>query len=185
MRALPSMIVIIALGVMSVGCGGPPPSRYELFPMIAKYKGEQAGGGVYTHKIRYLTLAERAATKLRVVDGLLCDVAGVPLDAEVDEHPDRNGFAIYVMDGAGNIYYSFDHQQGSFHHSSLMAGEDVAAAGDMTILRGRLVEISNSSGHYRPPPRSMPQVVGRLKELGVDFEGVEISVWGQKDRAPK
>jgi hypothetical protein len=184
MRAITSLIIITALGLVGVGCGGAPPSRYELFPMIVKYKGEQAGGGAYTHEVRYLNPAEAAQIKLRVVDGLLCDLKGAPLDAEVDKHPDRNGFAIYVMDGQGNIYYSFDHQQGSFHHSSLLAGADVAAAGDMTILSGRLVEISNSSGHYRPPPRSMPQVVSRLKELGVDFEGVEISVWGQKDRAP-
>jgi hypothetical protein len=97
------------------------------------------------------------------------------LDPSIEEKPNRDGFAIFVMDASGTIYVSFDHQQGSFHHSSLLAGAPVAAAGDMTILSGRLLAISNASGHYRPPPSSLVAVLARLKALGVDISGVKVT----------
>lgn len=179
------------LGMLLGACGGAPardasPARgYELFPMYPQYRGEEHGQGAHGTVVRYLTDEERAGHLLHVRDGLLVDVEGRPLDPDLANHPHRNGFAMYVLAPDGRVYYTFDHVQGAFHHSSLLAGAPVAAAGDMTILDGRLLEISNSSGHYRPPPRSLDQILDRLREMGVELEGVKVTVLGDDPPSPE
>ena len=155
---------------MLMGCAG---SSLPVYSMLPQYEGEHLGADA---TIRYVdTPLERERMRLRVVDGRLVDADGEPLDPKVDTHPHRDGFAIFVMDQRRNIYVSFDHQQGRFHHSSLLAGAPVTAAGDMTILDGRLLAISNSSGHYRPGPECIDVVLAQLRTLGVAIDGIRIS----------
>jgi len=181
------------LALMLLACGGGQPqsntteiagARFPLYPMLDQYKGEEHGGGHYGTVIKYLGADERARHVLRVEDGKLVDETGRPLDPQLggEGHERRSGFAIYVMLGDGTIYVSFDHDQGSFHHSSLVAGAPVAGAGDMTVIDGDLLELSNSSGHYRPPSESLERVAARLTELGVDMAAVKVTRVGEKDR---
>lgn len=55
----------------------------------------------------------------------------------------------------------------AIHHSSMVAGAPVAAAGTMRIRDGQLLSISNESGHYAPPPSSLQSVLARLGAMGV------------------
>ncbi len=192
-RPTPAIAPVLAL--LLVACGGAPAQpgsntnevageRYPLYPMLEQYKGEEHGGGHYGTVITYLTPEARARHVLHVKDGKLVDANGKSLDPQLggEGHEKRSGFAIYVMGGDGTVYVSFDHDQGKFHHSSLMAGGPVAGAGDMTVIDGDLLEISNSSGHYRPPAESLARVTERLTEMGIDMSGVKVTRVGEKDR---
>lgn len=85
------------------------------------------------------------------------------------------GSAMYVMDPAGNFYVA-PMIAGRFHHSSFLAGEPVAGAGEMTIVNGTLIRISNSSGHYRPDLRNMLQVLQELVNNNVNLWQVQLNV---------
>ena len=161
-------ILVISIMVVSA-CQTATIKAYHILP---RYQGEELGPRA---TIRYITDEnERAAMKLYVHNGLLTDQQGRLLDPATDQFPRRDGLAIYVMDLQKQIFISFDHEQNRFHHSSILAGQPVLAAGDMTIVQGRLLELSNSSGHYRPAPQSLNLVIQQLRSLGVAMESVKI-----------
>ena len=78
--------------------------------------------------------------------GKLCDRDGKLLDPEVATHPERGGTLMYVMAPDGTLYGTFDAKLHVVHHSSLLAGQPVACAGDMTVVQGELIEVDNASG---------------------------------------
>lgn len=55
---------------------------------------------------------------------------------------------IYIVGMDGKIYAGFSENQ-VFHHSSLAAGKNVLAAGEIKIWNGQLLFINNASGHYK------------------------------------
>lgn len=67
-----------------------------------------------------------------------------------DGTPDITDYAIFVMAESGELYLSKNRKVGEFHHSSFLAGKPVAAAGEMIIKKGIIIEINNASGHYMP-----------------------------------
>ncbi|MBV72037.1 MAG: hypothetical protein CMH52_11980 [Myxococcales bacterium] len=159
-------------------------ATFKEYHILPRYQGEEVGS---LATVRYVTDPnERAAMKLYVRDGLLTDQNGDSLDPATDKFPDRDGLAIFVMDRQQQIYVSFDHVQNKFHHSSILAGQPVLAAGDMTIVQGKLLELTNSSGHYRPGPKTLELVMMRLKEMGVDMSEVKVvALHGSKKRSQK
>ena len=90
------------------------------------------------------------------------------------------GYAIYVMDGHGNLYAS-QHKVGIFHHSSFLAGGDVTGAGEIKIERGAVKAITNKSGHYLPTSEEMVQVFEELEARGVNLSAVEYIPMGTPD----
>lgn len=79
------------------------------------------------------------------------------------------GKAIYVMSPAGNLHVS-SHSVGHRHHSSLLAGNPVACAGEIEVKRGRIVWLSNKSGHYLPGREHLLQVLAMLQKKGVPLD---------------
>ncbi len=63
----------------------------------------------------------------------------------------------------GKIYLSKNYEFGKFHHSSFLAGEKVAAAGEIYIERGVIKTITDGSGHYKPSLKLVEK--NMLKEL--------------------
>jgi hypothetical protein len=124
--------------------------------------------------VTYLTDAERNELKLSVgKDGKLYDANGNLFDTSGGTtHWSGQGRAIFVMDGQGNIYASNTQVVGAFHHSSFLAGGDVAGAGELQVSNGELTLISNNSGHYRPPSSLNQQVLSVLAAQGVDTSAV-------------
>ena len=53
------------------------------------------------------------------------------------------------------------------HHSSFLAGESVLAAGKLMTSNGKVIFISNNSGHYRPPAQYLLQAIRHFHDLGV------------------
>jgi hypothetical protein len=84
------------------------------------------------------------------------------------------GSAIYVMDDAGGIYISNYQAVGKFHHSSLLAGKPVAAAGEISIKDGVIQSITMKSGHYRPGKKFLDQFLNELREQGADLSKANI-----------
>ncbi|MBX3275367.1 MAG: hypothetical protein KF729_34190, partial [Sandaracinaceae bacterium] len=144
--------------------GGPPP-KYELTcAMLERYHGEDLGQSEAfgDSVVRYLTPDERSSRLVTVEDGLLMQ-GGAPFDT-------GDGGGIYVMDTHGNIYASTEQSPGEFHHSSLLAGADVAAAGELEVCSGQVTHIDGESGHYRPGDEHTDQAVHELRSRGATID---------------
>jgi hypothetical protein len=83
------------------------------------------------------------------------------------------GFAIYVMSEEGNLHVG-SHSVGYRHHSTLLAGNNVAGAGEVQVEKGKLVWISNKSGHYAPSAPHFLQVLHQLQKKAVDLSVVKV-----------
>jgi hypothetical protein len=70
------------------------------------------------------------------------------------------------MSETGNIHVS-SHSVGHRHHSSLLAGANVAGAGELKAVNGHLTWLSNKSGHYAPSVAHMLQVLHQIQKGGV------------------
>lgn len=153
---------------------------YEVTKMLSKYVGEDKPGNTVWHDsyVRYLDETERAHHLLHISEGLIYDAAGNPFDtADAKNVFSAEGRAIFVMDEHGQLYASKFQQVGEFHHSSLLAGAPIAAAGEMEVKNGKLVLISDKSGHYHPKPFFTKQALHQLKVEGIDLAGVKRDFW--------
>lgn len=59
--------------------------------------------------------------------------------------------AIFVHTEGGKLYMIEPKAKANVKHSSLSNGKDVRMAGEITVKDGEIIQISNGSGHYRPP----------------------------------
>ena len=64
-----------------------------------------------------------------------------------------------IVDSSGDVQFT--------HHSSPLAGGDVAGAGHITGKKGIVKEIDDASGHYKPDAKLTHQVVKTLQDQGV------------------
>lgn len=93
---------------------------------------------VYDHQLK-----EQNVTKVSFRGGLLFAGNGKPLDTRTMATAFSGpGAAIYVMSNEGNLHVS-SHSVGHRHHSSMLAGADVAGAGELKVEGGRLTWLSN------------------------------------------
>lgn len=113
----------------------------------------------------YLTPEQRKARELHAdPDGLLHDAGHKPMKGSVG----------YVMDADEQKLYAFtggmrheNKQEIRTHHSSMLAGADVTGAGEITFNNGRIVGISNASGHYKPRTTHLLQTIETLLKQGL------------------
>ena len=141
----------------------------------------------------YFEGAEKARHQVTFRDGRLWGADGQPVNAgnvlppeaeptfpqgDGPHDPRRWGFAIYALDAAGQLFLSFESQRGRVHHSSLLAGEPTACAGEMIIFDGHLLALNNQSGHYQPPPAALQQLLTVLREGGIDISQVQVRRFG-------
>ncbi len=151
--------------------------KFKTQPLLPQYVGENLRPGTWHGEptsVRYLTAEERAQYLITVRDGKLYDARGKLFDTTAAKTLHRHGQsrAIFVMDPDGNIYASMHHSLGEFHHSSFLAGEPVAAAGEIVVEKGTLTTITRGSGHYRPSEELLDQALEVLKRNGVLTERV-------------
>jgi len=120
---------------------------------------------------------ERAAYEL--AGGATLRQGGVPFDTTSPEPLyskfSGKGWGIYVMAADGTLYAG-SHKVGLFHHSSFLAGSQTAAAGEIQARSGKLTGITNKSGHYRPGPQQMAQVLEELRSRGTSLAGVRMTL---------
>ncbi|MFE7801707.1 hypothetical protein [Nocardia sp. NPDC057440] len=169
-------------------------TRYPTKDLESYYEGEEIPAGLpgsniwwTKHKvspITYLNNEQRAAYLITVrEDGKLYDAEGNLFDTRKGSKPsgNRKRCAIFVMDENGSIYASNYHELGRFHHSSLVAGESVAGAGEIRVENGVITHLSDKSGHYKPTFDMMVKVIERLDDSRADFSRLELEA---KDLEP-
>jgi len=153
--------------------------KYNTKELLPAYKGEDEGkhkqwGGRST---RYFDEKQRQRYEIFLKNGLLVDRNGKPINTigtSTAAKSAEEGMATYVMDENGRIYYTRFPILTQFHHSSFLAGGPVAAAGEIKIIKGKLVKINNASGHYKPGADLLSQVITELSLRGYQPQGVEI-----------
>jgi len=79
----------------------------------------------------------------------------------------KTGEAIFVADHKDNLYVGVK-TLGKFHHSSFLAGDAAQTAGTLRLEDGKLTQINDHSGHYRPGKNEMKAMIGILSAQGVD-----------------
>jgi hypothetical protein len=145
------------------------------------YHGEEMGLAYYFshtlnikhHRVIYLSQEERRNYEVIVDQGKLYYKDNGELVGNMFEPGGLTG--IYVMDLEGRIYISYEKSKGYFHHSSLVGGESVAAAGEITVIDGEVMRINRSSGHYQPQTRHFNQFIEKLRKLGADLSEAELN----------
>lgn len=116
----------------------------------------------------YLLSRDQKRHSVHVQGGLLYQYNGiglVPLETN-----SSNSTFIYVMASDGAIY-SAD-KEVVRHHSSFLAGREVAAAGTWTVRQGRPTLITNQSGHYQTPVDYATQILKELSSRGVNTSNI-------------
>lgn len=109
-------------------------------------------------------------SRIEIKDGRLITSDGQPLDTgAMVTHFSGPGYAIYVMSQEGHLHVS-SHSVGNRHHSSLLAGRDVAGAGELKVTDGKLTWLSNKSGHYCPDALQLLQTLHHIQKAGVHYE---------------
>lgn len=142
---------------------------YPLLPQFF-HEGNNGGDGQL-----YCSREERKRLQLRISHGVAVDEAASPLA------PDKELEGLYVLTVDSTLLVHFaEETDGSgvaWRHSFLVAGEPVAAAGMITVFRGRIKSLSNESGHYRPPPSTLQVVLDHLASLHVDVQSIRLEIF--------
>jgi hypothetical protein len=143
-------------------------------------------------KTAYLDAQGRKPFEARVEAGQIVFVQdGKPVDtasgAKMLKIAEAGRF-IFVLSTAGVLYLADavgeshartaagDGDNINFHHTSFLSGDDVLAAGDMRIVDGKLIAVSNHSGHYKMKGVSNSQILAKLGELGVDTSAIKVDI---------
>ncbi len=138
-------------------------------------------------RTKYYDGAERDAHRLGAADGRLVGADGAKLDTEAASSALVSGAARvpYLRRRCGRrlLLRRDGGEQGlvcgrragqgdleAVHHSSLVNGSNVRAAGELTAHDGWLKMISNNSGHYRPDAAGSVQAVEALDAMGVNTD---------------
>lgn len=136
---------------------------YKTKDMNSYYEPEQTGA-IFGTKVVYFTDAERENLKISIKNGKILNKKNIPMNVKK---------AIYVMGADGQIYIHPKPVNGFIHHSSILAGKPVAAAGEISIKDGVITLIDRVSGHYKPTPKYLNQIFNELKNQGADLTRVK------------
>ena len=141
-------------------------TRYPLSSKLNKrFIGEEYGH-LFGTKVKYLSARELKQYEVFVnKKGLLVDYKGKIIDTRNGQTIKGGvGSGIFVMSPSGRIFLSQRQAVGKFHHSSFLKGKPVAAAGEISVIDGKIIMMNNSSGHYHPSPLSVDQVIIELEK---------------------
>ncbi len=82
---------------------------------------------------------------------------------------------LYAIDPDGYFYTASMHdkvaEQKIMHHSSFLAGAPALCAGELRTVEGRLIDISNESGHYLPKFENLMMAAEVILGTGYDPDG--------------
>jgi len=152
-------------------------SKHVLTPKITQDESEDKDLAVGVKAVK-----EEKKEKYEVKGGSSLTQGGKPFDtSKCQTNGSGANFAIFVMDKKGKIYAA-SHKLGVFHHSSFLAGQEVASAGEMKVTNGKLDVITNKSGHYEPTRRHLYFALKELETRGVALGGVDVRVFNQETK---
>lgn len=137
------------------------------------------------HQVDYLTKSQRDEYKLEIKDGLFYK-NGEIYDCNQFKHVahQKPGWAAFTLNLEGELS-AFPHGGGvklavlngkELRHSSMNAGADVWAAGQMEIKNGKLIRIDTNSGHYKPTLLDLYRFLEYLDKKGVDISNTTVEL---------
>jgi hypothetical protein len=95
------------------------------------------------------------------------------------EPPDKS--ASFVMTLDGKVYSD---PTGRHTDVALAGGaKEVAGAGRMVVINGRLLQITNESYAYQPSLAQMRSLVSRFAAMGLDLSGLVVIVYDEVDNS--
>jgi hypothetical protein len=116
--------------------------------------------------VTYYTESQSASLAISVSGGKLYQGNALFDTTKADISHSKVPVAIFVMDVNGGIYASKQFKVYMFHHSSILAGRDVAFAGEIQVEQGVIKKITNCSGHYQPDISFAKQLIDSLNRQG-------------------
>jgi hypothetical protein len=117
------------------------------------------------YKTVRFTPAELQGKELKIRNGYLYES-----DSDIPLHGDD---WIYIMDANQKIFIARQCRR-KVNHLSIGHACMVLAAGELKVRNGKLYELNENSGHYRPKDR-LSLVEDRIKMLGAEFSPEYIS----------
>lgn len=94
-----------------------------------------------------------------------------PLTTKLNKwHTNRYGF---VMTMSNELFVGMFGGHAKYH-SSFMSGKPIQCAGTIRVIKGRITEIENDSGHYTPRDASLAKVLRHLRNVGINIGGIEV-----------
>ncbi len=88
-----------------------------------------------------------------------------------------DGWCIFVMDLAGNLYANNHDNTKGFFHSAFMGGQPVMAAGELWARNGVLYIMTDKSGHYKPGFQHLVAGATQLRDNGLDIS--QLQIWAR------
>lgn len=126
-------------------------------------------------RVKYCNPTERDGYLVSIKGGIISDASGHPYHTGMKETAfSGQGWAIYVIDFDGE-FYSESHKVNEFHHSSFLSGAPVQGAGELAVDRGRLVALTNKTGHYKAGPNELKKTLQLLQRGGVNLATVKVN----------
>lgn len=129
--------------------------------------------------VTYLDETQRPAYELKIdqqTGEFSTGSQGILNTTQESKHPH-----IFVVNPDNKVYVG-SYSIGEFNHSSLLAGGSVQSAGELIFKEGRLEQITDKSGHYKPSQEMVLNGLEALKNKGVDLSQVELSIGMQENK---
>ncbi len=118
----------------------------------------------------YFNETEKAQTRLRIIDGKLCQQSGRPLHCSERQH------YLFVIDLDGSFYAA--REAAHLCHASFTRGRAVLGSGILQAREGTLVHLKFESGHYLSALDEWQQALRLLAKAGIHWpEGTRLTVF--------
>lgn len=179
-----SLFVFSGTSVAAPACGAIFQSLSSrglpLIAMDSHYRGEDRGQYFdpvtkTPWHVKYMTESEKKPYELHIKDHLFWTSQGKKVESEFDAEAMSFETSLIVIDRNHRIFILPFEQRGKYHHSTLSAGEEVLFAGTAAFSGGRLRELSDNSGHYKPSVEQTLLVLRDLKKMGMDLSSLKVS----------
>lgn len=140
---------------------------------LEQLESKEGSRDISSFQVAYLTPEQRAQHRVefrKEGDDTILYYQGSPLNTALFETEAGKGRAIFVI-GPDHELYVGNHVPYQFHHTSFFAGRPVIGAGEIiTDPNGKLVAVTDKSGHYKPLKKHMVDALKVLEtEKGIDL----------------
>ncbi|HEX3635327.1 MAG TPA: hypothetical protein VHV99_07540 [Paraburkholderia sp.] len=126
-------------------------------------------------RVQYCNEDERKDYVITITAGVVKDASGdLYHTGSKETHFSGHGWAIYVV-GMENTFYSNSHLVNKFHHSSFLAGAPVQGAGEIAVNNGKVVAVTNKTGHYSAGPAELTRTLFLLHRGGVNLDEILVN----------
>jgi len=138
--------------------------------------------------VAYYAPSERVNWQLTIKGGMCFDANRTLVDTSKAESPleiSAKGFVACVLSLDDECYcygtkIGEQHRKSGEHrHTGIMGGGPVKFAGELAIVRGKIIKITMRSGHYRPTEKELFAFLKFLRVSGIKLDGIKLYGWSR------